>query len=94
MKWLIRLVIRFYRYAIRPALHAMGGPASGCRFHPSCSQYFLDAVEEWGSIRGSALGIWRILRCHPWGKCGYDPVPKRQGNAAPEDSQNTQDHGS
>lgn len=94
MKWLIKLIIRFYRYALRPVIHALSGPTCGCRYHPSCSQYFLDAVDEWGSIRGSALGIWRILRCHPWGKCGYDPVPQRQDSPRHSLSSKNQDHGS
>ena len=46
-----------------------------CRFQPTCSNYTLEAVEEFGAIKGSYLGIKRILRCHPWGSEGYDPVP-------------------
>ena len=49
-----------------------------CRFTPSCSQYALEALKEWGVFRGSALALWRILRCNPCGGCGNDPVPKRQ----------------
>lgn len=48
-----------------------------CRFTPSCSQYALEALREWGVFRGSALAVWRILRCNPCGGCGHDPVPKR-----------------
>jgi len=46
-----------------------------CRYDPSCSHYFYQALEEHGLLKGSFLGIKRILRCHPWGGCGYDPVP-------------------
>ena len=49
-----------------------------CRFTPSCSQYALEALKEWGVFRGSALAVWRILRCNPCGGFGHDPVPKRQ----------------
>ena len=46
-----------------------------CRFEPSCSQYMILAIEKYGVIKGGWLGIKRILRCHPWGGSGYDPVP-------------------
>ncbi len=66
--------IRFYRENISP--HT----APSCRFIPTCSQYGLEAIERFGAIKGGALTIWRVLRCNPWGKGGYDPVPeKREG---------------
>lgn len=46
-----------------------------CRYTPSCSQYGIDALKKHGSFKGSLLTIKRILRCHPWAKGGYDPVP-------------------
>ena len=49
-----------------------------CRFTPSCSQYMIEAIEEWGILVGFGLGVWRILRCNPFGAGGYDPVPKRK----------------
>lgn len=64
--------VRLYRKFISPLK-----PPS-CRYTPTCSQYMIDAVEEWGVIRGLGLGIWRILRCNPFGRGGYDPVPKRK----------------
>lgn len=71
----IRLLIRFYQRILNPMLKFAAGPAAGCRFSPSCSNYFLQAVELHGPFRGSWYGICRILRCHPWGGSGYDPVP-------------------
>ena len=47
---------------------------STCRFYPTCSQYFVEALQKYGFIKGSYLGIKRILRCHPYSKGGYDPL--------------------
>jgi putative membrane protein insertion efficiency factor len=66
------LLIRFYQEAISPFM-----PAT-CRFTPTCSSYFLDALKTHGLFKGTFLGIKRILSCHPWGKSGYDPVPKKK----------------
>ena len=76
---LIRLLIRFYQTVLGPILKFAAGPMAGCRFSPSCSHYFMEAVELHGPFRGSWLGICRILRCHPWGGSGYDPVPTPRG---------------
>jgi putative membrane protein insertion efficiency factor len=75
----IRLLIRLYQRILRPMLKFSAGPAAGCRFSPSCSNYFLQAVETHGPLRGSWFGICRIFRCHPWGGSGYDPVPPARG---------------
>lgn len=66
---LISLPIRFYRRFISP----MKPPC--CRFTPTCSEYALEALAEWGVIRGLGLALWRVLRCNPYAKGGYDPVP-------------------
>jgi hypothetical protein len=60
--------VRFYQLAISPWL-----PAS-CRFTPSCSRYFVEAVTKKGIVRGTLMGVWRLLRCNPFCKGGYDPV--------------------
>ncbi len=70
--------VRFYQLYISKPLHALAGPYSGCRYSPSCSAYFIKAVQVHGVLRGVQLGIWRILRCNPWGGHGYDPVPPRK----------------
>ena len=66
---LLVLPIRFYQLVISPLL----GPS--CRFTPTCSEYAKQAILKHGPIKGLGLAIWRILRCNPWGGCGYDPVP-------------------
>lgn len=75
MKTLIRIAIMGYKKFISPVIHFAGGPGSGCRYTPTCSMYFLEAVEKHGVLRGSWMGLKRIGRCHPWGGSGHDPVP-------------------
>jgi uncharacterized protein len=75
MKLLVRIFIRSYQRFLSPIIHYIGGPGTGCRYQPTCSQYFLDAVENCGFLRGSWLGVCRIARCNPWGGFGYDPAP-------------------
>lgn len=70
MKKLLLALVRFYQKAISPHLPA------ACRYQPSCSQYTLTAIERFGALRGSWLGIKRILRCNPFSRGGYDPVPE------------------
>ena len=69
MKKLLILPIRFYQRYVSPMLP----PA--CRFTPTCSQYAIEAIQKHGALKGSWLALRRILRCHPWGGSGYDPVP-------------------
>lgn len=69
MRRIIQAPIKFYQRFISPLF-----PPS-CRYNPSCSTYMLEAIEEYGSIKGLIMGISRILRCHPFAKGGYDPVP-------------------
>jgi len=79
---LIRLLIRVYQVFLSPVLAFLNGGTTGCRFEPSCSRYFLEAVETHGVWRGSWMGLKRLGRCQPWGGGGYDPVPAKPGHAA------------
>jgi putative membrane protein insertion efficiency factor len=74
LQWLIRA----YQLTLSPLL----GPR--CRFYPSCSQYALEAVRAHGALRGCALALRRLLRCHPWNPGGYDPVPEHDSACAIE----------
>ena len=67
--WLLMLPIRFYRKFISPFT-----PPS-CRFTPTCSEYAIEAITKHGPFKGTWLTVRRVLRCHPWGGSGYDPVP-------------------
>lgn len=69
------IFIRIYQRAVSPFLQAICGPGCGCRYEPTCSEYFIQALRGHGCLKGLGLGIGRIARCHPWGGCGYDPVP-------------------
>ncbi|QQS87768.1 membrane protein insertion efficiency factor YidD [Fusobacterium canifelinum] len=72
MKKILILLIRFYQKFISPMF------PTKCRFYPTCSQYTLEAIKEHGAIKGTYLGIRRILKCHPFHEGGYDPVPKKR----------------
>ena len=69
LSYILLILIKFYRHSISPLLP----PA--CRFTPTCSQYALEAIQKYGPFKGLWLTIKRLLRCHPWGGSGYDPVP-------------------
>ncbi|UII26646.1 membrane protein insertion efficiency factor YidD [Fulvivirga maritima] len=72
LKILFIIPVRFYQLAISPLL------GQNCRHTPTCSQYTIEAIKEWGPFKGTWLGMKRISRCHPWGTSGYDPVPKKE----------------
>jgi len=72
IKKTVLFLLRGYRKAVSPTY------APCCRFEPTCSAYAYEAVEEWGVIAGLALSFWRILRCNPFCRGGYDPVPKKK----------------
>src|ERR1035441_2557726 len=67
-------ILAFYRRWISPAIHALN-PGNGCKFLPTCSEYASVAIATHGSLRGTALALWRLLRCHPFTRGGLDPVP-------------------
>jgi putative membrane protein insertion efficiency factor len=69
LQWVMLALIAFYRTCISP----LTPPA--CRFTPTCSQYAQEAIRKYGPFKGGWLALRRILRCHPWGGSGYDPVP-------------------
>jgi len=69
MKWLLIGFIWLWRKIISPSYGDV------CKYYPSCSEYGLEAVRTHGALKGGALAVWRIMRCNPWSKGGYDPVP-------------------
>ena len=69
MRTLVIFLVRCYQRLISPLIRTC------CHFIPSCSEYFIQAVEKRGVVVGMALGLWRILRCNPFCRGGYDPVP-------------------
>ncbi len=72
MKKLFLKLIRFYQTAISP--HT----SPKCKYFPTCSQYTYEAIERFGAFKGGFMGLWRILRCNPWSRGGYDPVPEKE----------------
>lgn len=66
--WL--LPVKLYRRVFSPLKRS-----PSCRFYPTCSAYAVEAVREWGILLGTALAVWRVLRCNPFCKGGFDPVP-------------------
>ena len=72
MKSFLLSIIRFYRKHISPHLPAM------CRYYPTCSCHAVEAIETHGAFKGFLLALWRVLRCNPLSKGGYDPVPPKR----------------
>ena len=68
MKVLVLAPIRLYQRVISPIL------PQRCKYHPSCSEYAVQAVQSYGILRGTVLAVWRLLRCNPFSRGGYDPV--------------------
>lgn len=72
MKKIFLKLIRFYQTGISP------NTPPKCKYYPTCSQYGYEAIERFGVLKGGALTIWRILRCNPFSRGGYDPVPEKK----------------
>ena len=70
MKRILLAMLRFYKRSISPLL------PNACRFTPTCSEYAMEAIQKHGVLKGTGLAIWRVLRCNPFCKGGYDPVPE------------------
>ena len=83
MKRILIWLISFYRKYLSPL------KSTKCPYFPSCSQYGLEAVQRYGAIKGGLLSIWRILRCNPFSKGGYDPVPSMKAKASTKTSVKT-----
>lgn len=66
--------IKSYKNIVSPFFDSIFGKGSMCRFEPTCSQFMYQSVEKHGAFKGIKAGIKRILKCHPWGQSGYDPV--------------------
>ena len=72
VSYLFTAIIKFYRKAISPL------KIPCCRFTPTCSKYAIEAIEIHGVLKGGLLALWRIIRCNPFSKGGYDPVPPKK----------------
>jgi putative membrane protein insertion efficiency factor len=84
MKRIALGLIRLYQLLTRPWMPPI------CRFHPSCSDYTMVALQRHGLWRGGILGAWRILRCHPFNPGGYDPVPPIAGQRGGDDEHSSE----
>lgn len=71
MKRILIKIIKWYQNNISLWLHSQN---IKCKYYPTCSEYTIQAIEKYGAIKGLRLGIWRILRCNPFSKGGYDPL--------------------
>ena len=72
MKKIFINLIKFYQRAISPYT------SPKCKYYPTCSNYGIEAIERFGAFKGGLMAVWRILRCNPFSKGGYDPVPEKK----------------
>jgi len=73
MKRLLLAILAFYRHWLSPAIHSLF--PSGCKYRPTCSEYAAEAIALHGAWPGTWMALRRLLRCHPFGRGGFDPVP-------------------
>lgn len=78
VRYLLILVVRLYQVSLGPLLRILNGGHGLCRHRPTCSHYALEALQLHGAWRGGWLTVRRLLRCHPWGTFGDDPVPPKR----------------
>lgn len=81
MTRLLLATLAFYRRWLSPAIHSIS--PGGCRYQPTCSEYAQIAIATHSPLRGAALAIWRLLRCHPFARGGLDQVPPSPGQVPP-----------
>jgi uncharacterized protein len=84
MKALVLAILRMYKRWISPAF------LPSCRYRPTCSEYATEAIDRYGVTRGGLMAAWRLLRCHPFVKGGYDPVVKEPAHRQKRDERSTQ----
>jgi hypothetical protein len=72
---MIERALALYQRWLSPVLHSVSGVGGACRFQPSCSEYAAAAFERHGVVRGAGLALWRLLRCNPFSRGGFDPPP-------------------
>ncbi len=70
LAFFLHFLVRMYKLVLSPVF------GNNCRFTPSCSSYALEALENFGAFKGTWLTVKRIIKCHPWGGSGHDPIPK------------------
>ncbi|MDD3861861.1 MAG: membrane protein insertion efficiency factor YidD [Candidatus Gracilibacteria bacterium] len=76
--WLIKIYQKTFSFDHGPQKHKY--PFGYCRFKPTCSEYAIDSIKKYGLIYGGLKSLWRIIRCNPWSKGGWDPVGKQRAN--------------
>jgi len=81
VEWLLIAMVRAYQWTISPLL------PNTCRFTPSCSRYMIEALQKKGPVIGLLKGVWRVMRCNPLCRGGYDPVEKPQAQQAHRDDE-------